>query len=96
MTTRLSMTSLAGTPRTLVAVGTVRDVSMLPTTRAAGPRSTTASDVGAGVGVAGTGAAGVAGAAAGAAVAVGALPLVVVGGVACSIAVFSADPSAGE
>ena len=39
MTTRLSMSSLAGTERTLVAVGTVSEVSMLATTRAAGPRS---------------------------------------------------------
>ena len=36
---RLSMSSLAGTARTLVAVGTVRLVSMLATTRAAAPRS---------------------------------------------------------
>ena len=40
MTTRLSMSSLAGMARTDVAVGTVRLVSMLATTRAAGPRST--------------------------------------------------------
>src|SRR6478672_287205 len=39
MTTRLSMRSLAGTARTLVAVGTDRLDSMLVTTRAAGPRS---------------------------------------------------------
>ena len=38
---RLSMSSLAGTARTLVAVGTVRLVSMLVTTRAAGPRRRT-------------------------------------------------------
>src|SRR6478735_34696 len=38
MTTRLSMSSLAGTARTLVAVGTVRDVSMLATTREEAPR----------------------------------------------------------
>src|SRR3954454_10649446 len=38
ITTRLSISSLAGTARTLVAVGTVRLVSMLATTRAAGPR----------------------------------------------------------
>ena len=43
MTTRLSMSNLAGTPRTLVAVGTASDASMLPTTRAAGPRSGTIS-----------------------------------------------------
>jgi hypothetical protein len=36
---RLSMSSLAGTARTLVAVGTVRLDSMLATTRAAAPRS---------------------------------------------------------
>ena len=36
---RLSTSSLAGTARTLVAVGTVRLVSMLATTRAAAPRS---------------------------------------------------------
>ena len=41
MTTRLSMSSLAGTARTLVAVGTCRLASMLVTTRAAGPRSGT-------------------------------------------------------
>ena len=39
MTTRLSMSSLAGTARTLVAVGTVSDVSMLVTVRALAPRS---------------------------------------------------------
>ena len=39
MTTRLSMSSLAGTARTLVAVGTPSELSMLATTRAAGPRS---------------------------------------------------------
>ena len=39
MTTRLSAISLAGTARTLVAVGTVSDVFMLATTRAAAPRS---------------------------------------------------------
>ena len=39
MTTRLSMRSLAGTARTLVAVGTVRLASMLVTVRAAAPRS---------------------------------------------------------
>src|SRR5258708_1666789 len=37
MTTRLSMSSFAGTARTLVAVGTSSDDSMLTTTRAAGP-----------------------------------------------------------
>ena len=39
MTMRLSMSSLAGTARTLVAVGTSRLASMLVTTRAAGPLS---------------------------------------------------------
>src|SRR5580765_4572871 len=38
MTTRLSMSSLAGTARTLVAVGTSREDSMLVTTRALAPR----------------------------------------------------------
>src|SRR5262249_58901145 len=40
ITIRLSESSLAGTARTLVAVGTVSEVSMLATTRAAAPRST--------------------------------------------------------
>ena len=39
MTTRLSMSSLAGMARTLVAVGTCRLASMLVTTRAAAPLS---------------------------------------------------------
>src|SRR6476469_4308333 len=39
MTTRLSAISLAGTARTLVAVGTASDASMFATTRAAAPRS---------------------------------------------------------
>src|SRR3954464_15449357 len=39
MTTRLSKSSLAGTARTLVAVGTCSDCSMLATTRAAAPLS---------------------------------------------------------
>ena len=39
MTTLLSMRSLAGTTRTLVAVGTLRLASMLVTVRAAAPRS---------------------------------------------------------
>src|SRR6476661_7431194 len=38
-TTRLSMSSLAGTARTLVAVGTVSETSMLATTREGAPRS---------------------------------------------------------
>ena len=42
-TIRLSASSLAGTARTLVAVGTVSEVSMLATTRAAAPRSGTVS-----------------------------------------------------
>src|SRR3954471_13979009 len=42
MTTRLSMSSLAGIARTLVAVGTARLASMLVTTRAAGPFRTVA------------------------------------------------------
>src|SRR3954452_18671919 len=37
MTTRLSISSLAGMTRTLVAVGTARLASMLATTRAAAP-----------------------------------------------------------
>ena len=37
ITIRLSTISFAGTARTLVAVGTVRLVSMFATTRAAGP-----------------------------------------------------------
>ncbi len=40
ITVRLSMSSLAGMARTLVAVGTASEASMLVTTRAAGPRST--------------------------------------------------------
>ena len=43
MTIRLSTSSLAGTARTLVAVGTVRLASMLVTTRAAAPLSRTGS-----------------------------------------------------
>ena len=39
MTTRLSMSNLAGTVRTEVAVGTSSEDCMLTTTRAAGPRS---------------------------------------------------------
>ncbi len=66
MTVRLSISSLAGILRTLVAVGTASEASMLVTTRAAGPRSTWASAssatvvgavgaAGAGGGTAGTG-----------------------------------------
>ena len=40
MTVRLSMSSLTGTSRTLVAVGTARLAAILVATRAAGPRST--------------------------------------------------------
>src|SRR3954468_4050258 len=40
ITIRLSISSLAGTARTLVAVGTSSEASMLVTTRAAGPLST--------------------------------------------------------
>ena len=43
MTVRLSMSSFAGTARTLVAVGTARLACMLLTTRAAGPLSGTVS-----------------------------------------------------
>ena len=45
MTVRLSKSSLTGTARTLVAVGTVRLVSMFWTVRAAAPRSVTFSTV---------------------------------------------------
>src|SRR6266536_1264501 len=55
MTTRLSISSLAGTARTDVAVGTSSEVSMLVTTRAAGPFRTVvvlaAAVAGAGAGV---------------------------------------------
>src|SRR3954471_18130309 len=71
MTVRLSASSLAGTARTLVAVGTVRLVSMLATTRAAAPFSGVLAEpaggatagvgcAAAGVGAAGAGAGGVA------------------------------------
>ena len=40
MTIRLSQSSLTGTDRTLVAVGTERLASMLLTVRAGAPRST--------------------------------------------------------
>ena len=40
MMRRFSIKSFAGTARTLVAVGTLKDASMLVTTRAAGPRRT--------------------------------------------------------
>src|SRR5688500_17162450 len=68
MTVRLSESSFAGTARTLVAVGTSRDASMLVTTRAAAPFSgvllapvlTGTAAAGFGAGVAGAGAAGAA------------------------------------
>src|SRR5919112_96745 len=41
ITIRLSISSFAGTARTVVAVGTVRDASMLAATAFAGPRSLT-------------------------------------------------------
>src|SRR5215831_16737736 len=46
MTMRLSMSSLAGTERTLVAVGTVRLAAMFAAVRADAPRSRTTSDSG--------------------------------------------------
>src|SRR5215475_8643147 len=49
MTIRLSESSFAGTARTLVAVGTVKDWSMLATIRAATPRSTVVCAVAAGL-----------------------------------------------
>src|SRR3954470_19343639 len=68
ITTRLSASSFAGTARTLVAVGTVRDSSMLETTRAAAPRRVIDSPGGTGPAAACFGpAGGTAGAAAGAA-----------------------------
>ena len=74
MTVRLSMSSFAGTARTLVAVGTVRLASIFATTRAAAPLRTVgsvgvageAAVMGAGAG-AGTGAGAGVGAGAGAA-----------------------------
>ena len=53
MTTRLSISSLAGTARTLVAVGSASEASMLTTTRAAAPRRTV--DSGPGVAACGLG-----------------------------------------
>src|SRR6516165_9230032 len=58
MTIRLSTRSLAGTERTLVAVGTDRLAVMLVTVRAAAPRSLLTSAPGTGAGGAGGGAAG--------------------------------------
>src|SRR3954447_14560881 len=76
MTIRLSMSSLAGTARTLVAVGTSSDADMFLTTAAAAPRSTCSSSPSAVGTVAAAalaaGAAGGGGAAAGAAGAAGA------------------------
>src|SRR5215470_9797291 len=73
MTMRLSMSSLPGTERTLVAVGTVRLAAMLAAVRADVPRSRTTSASGAGgagwaaaAGAGGDGAAGGVGWAAGA------------------------------
>src|SRR5690606_37175903 len=76
ITMRLSESSLAGTARTLVAVGTCSEASMLDTIRAAAPRSgcvwapagaagAAGLGVGAGGGAAGLGAAGGLGAAVG-------------------------------
>ena len=64
MTVRLSSSSLAGTARTDVAVGTLSDCSMLTTTRAAAPRSCLVSgppSLASAAGAAGGGEAGVAG-----------------------------------
>ena len=55
MTIRLSISSLAGMARTLVAVGTSSDADMFLTTAAAAPRSTCTSSPSAGGGVAGFG-----------------------------------------
>src|ERR1700757_2450102 len=58
MTIRLSIISLAGTARTLVAVGTSSDADMFLTTAAAAPRSTCSSSPSAGATAAAFGAAG--------------------------------------
>src|ERR1700722_17588858 len=50
MTIRLSMSSLAGTTRTLVAVGTLRLAAMFCAVRAAAPRSLLGAAAGAGGG----------------------------------------------
>src|SRR4051812_304379 len=72
MMMRLSMSSLAGTARTLVAVGSSSDCSMLATMRAAMPLSGLVSAPAAGAGpVAGLAAAGLAAAGAGACVGAG-------------------------
>src|ERR1700753_684111 len=52
MTIRLSISSLAGTARTLVAVGTSSDADMFLTTAAAAPRSVCSSSPSAGGGLA--------------------------------------------
>src|SRR5690242_6450576 len=81
MTMRLSMSSLAGTERTLVAVGTVRLAAMLAAVRADAPRSRSTSASGAGG--AGWAAAGwEPGGAAGGEVAAGGVAAGVVGGAA--------------
>src|SRR5450755_5069170 len=72
MTIRLSTSSLAGTARTLVAVGTPRLAVMLVTVRAAAPRSLLTSAPGPAGGACGAGVAGGASAACGAGVAAGA------------------------
>ncbi len=68
MTMRLSISSLAGTARTEVAVGTSSEASMLVATALAGPRSGTSSGpvvaAGAAAGATAFGAGGAAGAAA--------------------------------
>src|SRR5215467_14052285 len=77
MTMRLSMSSLAGTERTLVAVGTVRLAAMFAAVRADAPRSRTTSDSGiegAGCAAAGWAAGADGGAAAGAVPDAGAVP----------------------
>src|ERR1700735_305646 len=61
MTIRLSTSSLAGTARTLVAVGTPRLAVMLATVRAAAPRSLLTSAPGAAGGAAGAWACGAGG-----------------------------------
>ena len=92
ITTRLSAMSLAGTARTLVAVGRASDASMLPTTLPAAPRigvltSSRSSSAAGGAGVADR--AGVAGgrpsSTAGVRAAAGAAPAVVGAGVAAGV-----------
>src|ERR1700720_4278435 len=62
MTVRLSIISLAGTARTLVAVGRSSDIDMFLTTAAAAPRSTWTSSPSAGAGPTGRAGAGAGGA----------------------------------